>query len=353
MKNILVDAHIDLAYNAVVLGRDVLQPVAEIRAAEHQAAQLGGLRGAALVSVPDLLRGHVAVVGASIFVAPAFRAWQHEPQVYHTPEEAYVQAVAQLDYYRRVADERTDVRLLQQSDDLDTVLASWETDAPQLGLYVVMEGAEAIREPGELEWWVERGLRGVGLTWSAGTRYAGGSSAPGGITDEGYDLLAAMADYNMLLDVSHAWETAVYAALDRYPGPLVATHANPRAFVDTPRQLSDDVIRRIVERGGVVGSIPYNRMLQGDWRVGEPRLPLGRFVQVMDHVCQITGQVTGTGIGSDFDGGFGRESVPEGIDSIADLGKVAALLRARGYAKDDIKHILRDNWLRVMRETLV
>jgi len=346
---IIVDMHLDMAYNAVVLGRDLLQPLADLRIQEQSTPPPGTLAGTGLVSLPELLKGHIGIVGASLFVAPAYQAWAQDPQVYHTPEQAHTQAVAQLDYYRRLSDSHAQVNILHTASDLDAVLAAWDSPEPHIGLFIVMEGAEPIREPGELDWWVERGLRGIGLTWSVGTRYAGGCSKPGGISDMGRDLLNRMADHNLLLDVSHMWPAAIYEALDYYPGPLVATHANPRACVDSARFLSDDLIRHIAERGGVIGVIPCNLMLKQGWQVGETRLPLTRLIEAIDHICQLVGHAECIGIGSDFDGGFGLESIPEPLTSIADLGQIGTLLGARGYAAADIQAILRANWLRVMR----
>ena len=191
-----------------------------------------------------------------------------------------------------------------------------------------------------------------GLAWAAGTRYAGGNSNPGPLTDEGRALVDAMSDYNLMLDISHLWEEAAITVLDRYPGPIVATHGNPRAFVNTPRQLSDDMIRRIAEREGVVGVVAYNRFLDPKWHPGRLRPPLSRLVEAIDHICQITGHAASVGIGSDFDGGFGRDSVPAELDSAADLYKIGDQLRARGYAISDTEAILSGNWLRVMRTVL-
>lgn len=351
MTQILVDAHLDFAYNAVVLGRDLLQPVAEIRKLEATAPPPGPPSGTCMTTLPALLEGRIAVIGASIFVAPATQG-SLEPQVYHTPQEAYHNAVLQLDYYRRLADENEPVVLLNTTTDLEAVLASWKTDHPQLGLFVVMEGADPLREPGDVGWWVERGLRGIGLAWSMGTRYAGGNAAPGPLTADGRRLLSAMADYNLLLDLSHLWEEAAEEALDRYPGPVAATHANPRAFVDGPRMLSDALIRQIAAHAGVIGVVPFNRMLDGAWRSGEARLPLARVAEVIDHICQVTGAASSVGIGSDFDGGFGREAVPEGLDSSADLSAIGNVLAERGYAASDVAAILGGNWLRVMRRVL-
>ncbi len=352
MKSIIVDAHLDMAYNAVILERDLTRPLSEIRQREQDRPPPGGKAGTALVSLPALKEGRVAVVGSSIFVAPASRRWAHEPRPYHSVEEAYVFAVEQLDYYRRLADEQEDLRLLQNRPDLDAVLNAWDEGREELGLFVVMEGAEPIRSPGELGWWVERGLRSVALSWSAGTRYAGGNIVPGLLSDEGQQLLDAMAGYNLLLDVSHLWEEAVYEVLDRYPGPLSATHANPRVFKDSPRLLSDAVIRRIAGRGGVVGIVPYNRMLDPDWNFGDPRLPLSRVAEAIDHVCQVTGDVEFVGLGSDFDGGFGVEAVPEGLHSVADLRAIGRALEERGYSEAYVAAVLHGNWLRVMRNVL-
>lgn len=346
MTSIIVDAHLDIAYNVLAADRDFQLPVEEIRRQERAADKH---RGTCMVSLPAMLEGHIAVAGGSIFVSPPKKLQRHNPSAY---QEVHEHAVAQLDYYRRLADEDERVILLQTFADLEQVLQAWETGEKCLGLLIVMEGADPIREPAELEWWVERGLRGVGLAWWSGSHYAGGNANRGPITDEGYSLLDAMAAYNLPLDLSHLWIDAAYEALDRYPGPIVGTHSTPAAFVDTPRSFSDDLIRRMADRGGVMGVMPVNAMLDPQWHRDDPRLPLDRFVQAIDHVCQVVGHAACVGIGSDLDGGFGRESVPIGLESIADLGKIEALLLERGYRETDVRAILSENWLRVMQGCL-
>ncbi|MGC9357468.1 MAG: dipeptidase [Anaerolineae bacterium] len=352
MKKIIIDGHLDLAYNGVVLGRDVRRPVEEIRAAEKLAPPPGVHTGTCLVSIPTLLKGRIAVIGGSLFVAPAWKRWQNEAQVYHNAEEAHEQALTQLDFYRRLDDEDDRVRLVGNADVLDEILGSWKTENPVLGIFVVMEGADPIRHPDEVGWWVERGLRGIGPTWAAGTLYSGGNAEPGPLTDEGQALLKTMADFNLLLDISHMWEEAAHTALNAYPGPIVATHANPRAFVDSPRMLSDDLIQHLIERRGVMGIVPFNRMLEPGWSESDPRLPLRRVVEAIDYVCQLAGSAEHVAIGSDFDGGLGRESIPAEMDSVADLNKIGDLLRERGYAERDVDAIMSENWLGIFRETL-
>jgi membrane dipeptidase len=326
--------------------------IEEIRSRERTSRLADPKAGTCMVTWPALRKGHLAVVGASIFVEPEMKSQVQVTPTYRNPDEAHDQAVEQLDYYRRTADEVDHVRLLETEEDLDEVLASWETEDPVIGLFLVMEGAEPIQDPGELSWWVERGLRGVGLTWAAGTRYAGGNGHPGPLTDLGEALTDAMADYNLMLDISHLWEDAAATVLDRYPGPVVATHANPRAFVPSPRMLSDDMIRRLAEREGVIGVVAFNRMLDPAWRPGEPRLPLTRMVEAVDHICQLTGTAACVGIGSDLDGGFGQAQTPAELTSVADLAKIGDVLRERGYAAGDVDMIMHANWLRIMRTVL-
>lgn len=349
---LIIDAHLDMAANAVGMGRDLRRPLQEIRDEEARAPRPDRSWGAALVSLPELRRGQIAVVGASLFTFARQNAGERRSQEALTAE-LHAQGVAQLDYYRRLADDEQErVQLLLTEADLDAVWTSWDTPTPRIGLFIVMEGAGPIREPAELSWWIERGLRGVGPAWSTGSRYAGGNAAPGGFSEAGRQLLARMADANLLLDVSHLWEEAVYEALDSYPGTLVATHANPRALADGPRQLPDDLIRRIAERGGVMGVVPYNTMLHTGWQTGDPRPPLSRLIEAIDHICQTAGQAACVGLGSDFDGGFGLESIPAEMNSIADLGQIASLLRERGYAEADITGILHGNWLHSFRQVL-
>ncbi len=349
---ILVDAHLDLAFNAVVLGRDLHRPVAEIRKREREIPPPDPLAGTCMVSLPELLAGQIAVVGASIFTAPYRRGKPTWFGAYRTIEEAHRQGVSQLNFYRDLAEKDVRIHLLSHIEELEHVLASWQGKEPQLGLFIVMEGADPIRQAEELSWWVERGLRGVGLTWSAGTRYAGGNHLPAPVSEVGWRLLDAMAEHNLMLDISHLAERAAYEVLDRYPGPIAATHANPRALVDSPRQLPDDLIRRLAERDGVAGIAFYAGMLHAGWQRGDPPPPLARVVEAIDYICQLTGTAEAVGLGSDLDGGFGQEDAPQGLNTIADLKHLAPLLAERGYNDTAIAAILAGNWLRVIRKTL-
>jgi membrane dipeptidase len=222
----------------------------------------------------------------------------------------------------------------------------------------LMEGADGIRTPRELAEWYDLGLRLIGLAW-AGTRYCGGTGEPGPLTPEGRELIAAMADYKFVLDLSHMDEAAALESLDRYDGPVMATHANCAALLkgaESNRHLRDHVIEGLIERDGVIGLVPFNAFLKVGWvrKNGSRReeVSLDALIAHVDHICQIAGDSLHAGIGSDFDGGFGLQSIPSELDSIADLQLIASGLRARGYGEADAENILGGNWLRFLRRNL-
>jgi len=355
---IVVDAHQDIAYNALCYGRDYRHSALETRRLETDPALIAR-RGSATIGLPDALLGRVGVIFSTLFVAPHdgddSQPWSKF--TYKTPREAYQLASAQLDYYNRLADETDKIQIIKTQADLDAVLASWEdgkdiADHKQ-GFVLLMESADPILEPKQFEEWYERGVRIVGPAW-AGTRYAGGTGHPGPLTPLGYELLDVMMSFNAVLDLSHLAEEACLQALDRYEGIIIASHSNPRRFRDTDRHLTDQIIQRLAEHDGVMGVVLYNRFLSNDWRGGDPKsdVPLVVVADAIDYVCQLTGSAAHVGIGSDFDGGFGMESIPEGLDTVTDLMHIGTLLRSRGYTEADIEAVLSGNMLRKLRQAL-
>ena len=349
---LIVDAHEDIASNALALGRDVRQSALDIRRME-EIAGVAQRNGRCMVGLPEWLDGGVAVVLGTIFIAPARRGFR-KPHTYTNAQEAHTLGQAQLDFYHRLANEEDRVALIGNRTQLDDVLSSWETDIPQVGIVPLMEGADPIREPAEAEAWFERGVRLVGLSWMSGSRYAGGDEVPGRLTDAGRELLDVMADLGISLDVSHLAEDAFFEALDRFEGQIVASHANPRARVPGARQLSDEMIRRLAERDAVIGIALYNPFLRSGWRTGDDRgtVTVADVAAAIDHVCQVTGDAAHVGLGSDLDGGFGAESAPAGIDTVADLGRVGPALGELGYGEDHVAAVLGGNWLRVLTSVL-
>jgi len=357
---LIVDAHEDLAYNILSFGRDYTQSAADTRAREAD-TEVPMHNGDTLLGWPDFQRGRVAVVFSTLFVTPVRRklgAW--ETQIYEDANQAHTLYSAQLDVYHRLTDEHPDkFRLIQTRRDLEAVLTIWasaDDENHPVGLVVLMEGAEGVRSPAELEEWWARGVRLIGPAW-AGTRFCGGTREPGPLTPEGYALLEELASLGFTLDISHMDEQAVLQALEIYPGPIVASHANAKSLLkgtDSNRFLSDRVIQGLLERDGIIGVVPLNSFLRAGWKIGERReeVTLHHLVAQIDFICQMAGDARHAGLGSDFDGGFGLQSVPTGIDSIADLQKLAPLLEEKGYTLQEIAAILGENWLAHLRRAL-
>jgi len=355
---IIVDAHQDIAYNRLTFGRDYLRSPLELRRLEADTSTARNA-GLATIGLPDALLGRVAVVFATLFVLPQERQTESwDVLVYKDAGEAYQLALQQMDYYQRLADESDRLRLIRTKTDLDEVLSSWAegTDLSQhkQGLVVLMEGADPILEPKQFEEWYERGVRGVGLAWGK-TRYAGGTGAPDRLSPLGRELLEVLAGFNVVLDLSHLAEEAYFEALDLYEGQsIIASHSNPRRFCDTDRHLSDKMIRLLAERDGVMGIVLYNGFLKRDWLKadGKRDVPLSIVIDAVDYICQLTGSAAHVGLGSDFDGGFSAESIPQGLDTVGDLLAIGIAMQARGYSPEDIDAILGGNMLRKLRQGL-
>lgn len=346
---LIVDSHLDLAYNAIVKGRDPRLSVAQIRAAEGPE-----IRNIATVGLPEMRQAGVGLIFGSIFVSPATAPFERDPNefTYETPEQAHKLGMAQIDYYRRLVDEEEDLRLVTNTTELNEVVQSHEEgQKPLLGIVILMEGADCIRRPEEAALWHERGVRLIGPAWDD-TRYCAGAwrDSKQGLTRDGYALLEVMAELGMILDLTHMSEVATFQSLDTYQGQIVATHANARAIVPTERQLSDEQIARIGERDGIIGAVLCNNfLLSGYVRGNKESVPVSQLVAHMDHVCQVIGDAHHSGIGSDLDGGFGLRDIPDPMDSIADLPLIAVGLREKGYAAEDVAAIMGGNWIALLR----
>ena len=277
--DLIVDAHLDMAYNALTWKRDYHRSAHWTREQESEDSAAAKHNGLCTVGLPELTRGRIGVVFGTIFCQPSTHRMSAHEITYNDAREAHAQGMAQLDFYRRWADDDPEhIRLIGTQRDLDAVVSQWTADnghptaAPkpgsavlkrdpgprQIGIVPLMEGADPILEPKELERWVERGLRIVGPAWDT-TRYAGGTWAGGGLSHLGHELLDMMAEFNVILDVSHLSQQALMEALDAFRGEhVIATHSNPRRFIQTDRHLPDEAIERIAERKGVMGVVLFN-----------------------------------------------------------------------------------------------
>ena len=331
-----VDAHLDLAHNVLDNGLDLTLPLEELRR-QHPEGDVP------TVTLPALREAGAALVFATLFASPYHP--EHNPTGYRTPDEAHDWAWRQLELYRQWEREGL-VRVITNRAELEGHLKAWESDGVT-GLLVLMEGADPIRTPSELTFWADAGVRIVGPAWG-GTRYAGGSwGDTGGLSEPGRELMAAMQkEPRVALDASHLSEQSFWEAVELYDGPLLASHSNARRFVNNERHLTDEMIAKIGERDGVIGTVLYNAFLVEGWQRGDERPGLEAIERNMAHVAKLIGWER-VGIGSDFDGGFGARETPAPIDRPADLRRLEKVLPSGTFPG-----VIGGNWLRWLQSWL-
>jgi len=351
----IIDAHLDLAMNAMEWNRDLRQPVVELREREKDMKDKPD-RARNTVSLPDLRAGQCGLVVATQ-IARFVRKGSELPG-WNSPEQAWAQTQAQFAWYRAMVDEGEMVQITG-IEGLESQLNNWadQTIPDQgkpVGFILSLEGADSLVNLSYLEKAYSYGLRALGPAHYGEGRYAGGTGTETGLTEAGKSLLKEMDSLSMILDITHLTDKGVAEAMQIYQGPVWASHHNCRALVKNQRQLTDDQIRILIDRGGVIGGVLDAWMLADGWIRGVS-LPkamgasLQRLIDHYDHICQIAGNANHIAIGSDLDGAFGTEQSPFDLDNISDLQKLPNLLNQRGYKAADIENILHGNWLRFLR----
>lgn len=383
---LIIDAHLDLAWNALQFNRDLLQSVYTLRAREQRMA--GDGRGQNTVSLPELRRGRVALAfGTALARVNPFGSPLMD---YGSAAQAFAAARGHLLYYYALA-QQGHIRLITNRGALDTHFAEWEMwdrqtaegrftslamgaqaetlpiqssfipplergeaslRTPPTGIVISMECADPILHPLQVQDWFDAGLRVIGPAHYGHNRYVGGTGTDAGFNDAGIDLLRAMEHAGMILDVTHLSDEAFWEAMSLYDGAILASHHNARALVPHQRQLSDEQIRALIQRDAVIGAAFDVWMLIPEWsfgKVSNRAASIATVAEHIDHVCQIAGDSRHAAIGSDLDGGFGREASPHDLDTIADVQKLADALAARDFDDEDIANVMHANWLRLLR----
>jgi membrane dipeptidase len=351
---LIIDAHLDLAWNALQWNRNIQHSVYTIRTEESSLSGAG--RGQSTVALPEMRKGRVALCFATLLARSTGRSIQNLD--YSSPYQAYAVAQGQLAYYQALKD-AAKVRIIASKKELDNHIEAWlqwEEDSsliqPTVGLVISMESADPILAPEQLPAWKEAGARIIGPAHYGPGRYAGGTSTELGLVFEGKQLLREMERLNILLDLTHLSDEAFWEAMDCFGGQVLASHNNCRALVPHQRQLDNKQIHAIISRDGVIGVAFDNWMLRAGWTRGakeNERVTLAHVADHIDHICQLAGNSHHAAIGSDLDGGFGREQSPSDLDTIADLQHLTDLLSKRGYRDLDIAEIMHGNWLRLLR----
>ncbi len=368
----LFDAHLDLSMNALEWNRDLTRPIREIRDRERGQTDKPD-RGRGTVCLPELRRGNIGLVVATQI--GRYAKPTHPLGGWHSPEQAWAMTQGQLAWYRAM-EEAGEMEQVNDRAGLEKHLELWgangvpvsdparssagnragaETGVPKpIGYILSLEGADSIITLRHLERSYEQGLRAVGPAHYGPGTYAFGTDSEGSIGQRGRELLKEMERLGIILDATHLCDTSFWEAMDCFHGPVWASHSNARALTPHNRQFSDDQLKELFRRGAVIGAPLDAWMMIPDWVRGQTtpqgtRLKLDKMAEHIDYICQLAGNARHSGIGTDLDGGFGREQCPMDLDTIADLACLPVLLKARGYSGDDVESIAHGNFVHFLR----
>lgn len=317
----IVDAHLDIGWNAISSGRGFLGEPA---------------RGY-VVSRSALEQGRVGLVFATLYTAPArARRSMRTRFVYESAHEAHIMAMAQVNYYAT-----TGLRFLRNRREVAAYARGWKPG--RVAAVMLMEGADPIETPAQLGAWVERGVRIVGPAWGR-TRYSGGTGAPGGLTALGVQLLKAMRRQKVILDLSHMAEEAVADAFELWRGPIMASHSNARELVPGDRQITDKTAAEIARRGGVIGISFYQSHLRPTGTA-----TLDDVVRHAVHIARAAGGPEHVGLGTDLDGGFDAKHAA--LKSTGQFKSLESKLR-KHFSPTEVEGVMGGNWLAFLKSSL-
>ena len=351
----IIDIHLDLSMNAIEWNRDLTQSVLQINAQEKDLIDKPD-RGKATVSLQAMRKGNIGFCVATQ-IARYVKSNNPLPG-WNSPAQAWAQTQGQLAWYRAMekADEMVqiiDKKGLQSHLDL---WSSSELNKP-IGYLLNLEGADSIVTLDHLHKAYEQGLRAIGPAHYGPGTYAHGTDSEGGLGTKGKELLNEIEKLNMILDVTHLCDQSFWEAIDHYNGKMWASHSNCRSLVPNQRQFSNLQIKELISRKAIIGMAFDAWMMIPKWQKGisDPKksgLVIETIIDHIDHICQLSGNSNHIALGTDLDGGFGKEQCPYDLETISDLQKMDTLLKKRGYSENDIQKILNQNAINFLMEAL-
>ena len=347
----IFDAHLDLAMNALEWNRDLTKSVYQIRESEKGMVDKPD-RGNNTVSLDAMRKGNIGICVATQIAGVKNKI---NPHGWSSMEQAWAQTQGQLIWYKEM-EKNGEMYQIYDLNTLDNQIENWqkETKKKPIGYILSLEGADSIVNIDYLEKSYMLGLRAIGPAHYGPGVYAYGTDSNGSIGQKGKELVKKIEELNLILDVTHLSDTSFWETIDIYNGNLWASHNNCRKFVDHNRQFSDDQIKEIIRRGGVIG-VPLDAwMMVPNWIRGKSTpetmgVTLNQMIENIDHICQLSGNSNHVGIGTDLDGAFGIEQTPTDIDTIADLQKIPLMLKKIGFPENDIEKVMNKNFISFLR----
>ena len=359
---LIIDLHLDLAWDALFWNRDLTRTAQQVRSQEEseipQVAD-GFDTGQCSVTFPEMRRGSVGIMLSTIMsrIEPRYRDSRRDGM--RTQEQAMAVGRGHLAYYDAMT-RRGEIKSVRSLADLEEAVEAWKDPGEQTPIYHIlsMESADPIANPEDVEFWWNAGLRVVGPAHFGHNTYIHGTSTEGGLKPPAKALYGAMREAGMILDIAHMSDQAVWESFDLWDGPVMASHCMCRSIVPGQRHLTDDMIRELVRRNGIIGLV-FCQFFIDPAVTWERRPPRHTWVSkygmegLIPHIETIAnlagGSLANIAIGTDMDGGFGAELTPTDVTTIADLQKFPVVLREAGISDSDINGILNGNALQLFR----
>lgn len=295
------------------------------------------------VDVPRLLEGGVDCQVFSHFVEPIYNpiAPQRMLQV--------------LGYSLNLLEHSDKMSLVKNADDIRA------NKGKKLSFMIGFEGGEALANDLRLlKVYQTIGLRRLTLTWNNRNMIADGVTwqrSKGGLTEFGTDVVKECNKLGIIVDVSHITDNGFWDTLETSEEPVIASHSNCRALCNHMRNLTDEMIKALVEKGGVIGvnyvpfflkNIDYAKLRENNNKEKKKleSVTVETVIDHVDHMVDVIGNTDHIGLGSDFDG---VPMIAKGLDDASKLPNLTKALLNRGYSDEEIKKILGGNFFRVIR----
>ena len=347
----IFDAHLDLAMNALEWNRDLTKSVYQIRESEKGMVDKPD-RGNNTVSLDAMRKGNIGICVATQIAGVKNKI---NPNGWSSMEQAWAQTQGQLIWYKEM-EKNGEMYQIYDLNTLDNQIENWqkETKKKPIGYILSLEGADSIVNIDYLEKSYMLGLRAIGPAHYGPGVYAYGTDSNGSIGQKGKELVKKIEELNLILDVTHLSDVSFWETMEIYNGNLWASHNNCRKFVNHNRQFSDDQIKEIIRRDGVIG-VPLDAwMMVPNWIRGKSNpktmgVTLNQMIENIDHICQLSGNSNHVGIGTDLDGAFGVEQTPTDIDTIADLQKIPLMLKKIGFSESDVEKVMNQNFINFLK----
>ena len=245
-------------------------------------------------------------------------------------------------FYRELSENSQEIELIKSFRDFEEI-----RKRNKLGALLTVEGGEGLQESlFLLRTLYQLGVRGITLTWNQRNALANGASEGplGGLSQFGFQVVKEMNRLGMLIDVSHINREGFFDVVKHSTQPVIASHSNARALCDHPRNLEDEQLKLLAEKGGVIG-VTF---------VPEFLVPPGKEATIesvadhIDYIKQLVG-IDHIGIGSDFDG---TETVPEGLEDVTKMPALVRILTQRGYKEAELEKVCGGNVLRLLERVI-